>query len=126
MSFTLARALQYRQEKNARSDGCPEDDGHHSNSPKMKACFDILAQAAHSEANVLVTGPTGTGEEVFARAIHENSRRKDNNFVVVDCTALPETLVESVLFGHEKGAFTGASRASDGLIEQPQGHTLPR
>ncbi len=125
MSLTLARALQYRQEKNARKPmAALKTTGIIGNSPKMKACFDILAQAAHSEANVLVTGPTGTGKEVFARAIHENSRRKDNNFVVVDCTALPETLVESVLFGHEKGAFTGADRASDGLIKQAHRGTL--
>ena len=94
------------------------------NSPGMHACLDLLAQAAHSEVNVLITGETGTGKEVFARAIHDNSRRAESNFVVVDCTALPETLVESVLFGHEKGAFTGADRPQDGLIKQAHGGTL--
>ncbi len=74
--------------------------------------------------NVLLTGETGTGKEVFARAIHENSARAEHNFVVVDCTALPATLVESVLFGHEKGAFTGADRAQAGLIKQAHSGTL--
>jgi two-component system NtrC family response regulator len=87
-------------------------------------CLDLLAQAAHSEVNVLLAGETGTGKEVFARAIHENSMRGENNFVVVDCTALPETLVESVLFGHEKGAFTGADRAQVGLVRQAHAGTL--
>jgi two-component system NtrC family response regulator len=125
MSLTLARALQYRQEKNTRKPlAALKLAGIIGNSPPMKACLDVLAQAAHSEANVLITGRTGTGKEVFARAIHENSRRKESNFVVVDCTALPETLVESVLFGHEKGSFTGADRAQDGLIKQAHKGTL--
>ena len=125
MSLTLARALQYRQEKNTRKPlAALKLAGIVSNSARMKACLDLLAQAAHSDANVLITGRTGTGKEVFARAIHENSRRRESNFVVVDCTALPETLVESVLFGHEKGAFTGADRAQDGLIKHAHGGTL--
>ena len=93
-------------------------------SPKMTASLDILAQAAQSEANVLITGETGTGKELFARAVHENSRKSGNNFVVIDCGALPELLVESVLFGHEKGAFTGANRAREGLVKQADGGTL--
>ncbi|MGA3173269.1 MAG: sigma-54 dependent transcriptional regulator [Syntrophorhabdales bacterium] len=125
MSLTLARALQYRQEKNARKPlAALKLSGIIGNSPKMKTCLDLLAQAAHSEVNILLEGETGTGKEVFARAIHENSKRRENNFVVVDCTALPETLVESVLFGHEKGAFTGADRAQDGLIKQAHRGTL--
>lgn len=75
-------------------------------------------------SNVLITGETGTGKELFAWAIHKNSPRTNKNFVVVDCTAFPETLVESMLFGHEKGSFTGAVEARDGLIKQAGGGTL--
>ena len=85
-------------------------------SSAILASFDTVAQAAVTDASVLITGETGTGKELFARAIHQNSRRANGNFVVVDCTALPEHLVESTLFGHEKGAFTGANRSSIGLI----------
>ena len=87
-------------------------------------CLDLVAQAAKSDANVLITGETGTGKELFALAIHNNSRRARNSFVVVDCAALPKNLVESVLFGHEKGAFTSADRAQEGLIRQADGGTL--
>ena len=90
----------------------------------MKECLNLLAQAALTDVNVLVSGETGTGKELMARAIHDNSRRADKNFVIVDCTVLPETLIESVLFGHEKGAFTGADKAQSGLIEQADGGTL--
>jgi two-component system NtrC family response regulator len=73
---------------------------------------------------VLLSSETGTGKELFARAIHRNSARARGAFVVVDCAALPETLVESVLFGHEKGAFTGAEKSGEGLIRQAGGGTL--
>ena len=94
------------------------------NSAQMKACLDVLAQAANTEANVLITGETGTGKELFARAIHYNTRAIKGDFVVVDCAALPETLVESILFGYEKGAFTGAEKSKEGLIKQANGGTL--
>lgn len=94
------------------------------NSAQMKACLDVLAQAANTEANVLITGETGTGKELFAKAIHYNARASDGDFVVVDCAALPETLVESILFGYEKGAFTGAEKSKEGLIKQANGGTL--
>jgi len=125
MAVPLVRALQYRQEKKAAKPAVAlKREGIVGDSPAMRACFDLLAQAANSEANVLITGETGTGKELFARAIHENSRRAQNNFVVVDCTALPETLVESVLFGYVKGAFTGADHTKEGLIKQADGGTL--
>ena len=88
------------------------------------SCLETMARAADSEAATLVTGETGTGKELFARAIHENSRRAENSFVVVDCAALPENLVESVLFGHARGAFTGAVSPRDGLVKQADGGTL--
>lgn len=93
-------------------------------SSQINACLDLLAQASISEANVLITGETGTGKELFASAIHKNSHRSAMRFVVVDCATLPETLVESILFGHEKGAFTGADKTHEGLIRQADGGTL--
>ncbi len=93
-------------------------------SPAIKACLDLVAQAAVGEANVLIYGETGTGKELFARAIHENSPRAQGIFITVDCAAIPENLVESTLLGYEKGAFTGADKAQTGLIRQADGGTL--
>jgi two-component system, NtrC family, response regulator len=125
MALPFTRALQYREEKRAKKPlAALRLSGIIGSSRAMHACLDHLAQAAYSSMNVLITGETGTGKEVFARAIHENSSRANSSFVVVDCTALPETLVESVLFGHEKGAFTGADRSQDGLIKHAHEGTL--
>ncbi len=125
MTLPLVRALQYRKEKTTGKPAVAlKREGIVGESPRMKACFDLLAQAANSNTNVLINGETGTGKELFAQAIHDNSPRSNNNFVVVDCAALPETLVESVLFGHIKGAFTSADRAQDGLIKQAHEGTL--
>jgi two-component system NtrC family response regulator len=125
MTLPLVRALEYRQEKQARKPPIALNrEGIVGNSPQMKACIDLVAQAVNSDATVLITGETGTGKELFAYAIHNNSHRANKNFVVVDCAALPENLVESMLFGHERGAFTGADRAQDGLIKQAHGGTL--
>ncbi len=121
----VERALQYREKKRAASQPVAlKVEGIVGSSPRIRACLDMLAQAASSEANVLVTGETGTGKELFAWAIHANSARSDRNFVVVDCAALPETLVESTLFGHVRGAFTGADKPRDGLVRQADGGTL--
>ena len=125
ITLPLIRALQYREEKQAQKPSVAlTRDGIIGSSQKMKRSLDLLAQAANSDANVLLVGETGTGKELFARAIHENSARANKTLVVVDCTALPGTLVESILFGHTKGAFTGASEAKDGLITQAHGGTL--
>ena len=125
MMLTLSRVLQYREEKKAKKPRAVLNrEGIVGENPPMKACLDLVAQAATSEANVFITGETGTGKELLARAIHRNSPRADGNFVVVDCAALPETLVESIIFGHERGAFTGADRAQDGLIKQADRGTL--
>ena len=88
------------------------------------ACLKEMIKAAGSEANVLVTGGTGTGKELFSRAIHANSKRCAKPFVVVDCASLTETLIKSTLFGHERGAFTGADRSLDGLVKIADGGTL--
>lgn len=125
ISLQLTRAMQYREEKMAaRSPLILKREGIIGESPQIKACLNLVAQAALSDINVLITGATGTGKERFASAIHENSKRSKGNFVIVDCAALPETLVESTLFGHVKGAFTGADRDRDGLIRQADGGTL--
>jgi len=121
----LQRVLQYRDEKrNQKPPVALNLDGIVGSSFRMKACFDLLAQAAGSDVNVLLTGETGTGKELFARAIHNNSRRSGHSFVVVDCAALPETLVESALFGHKKGSFTGAENEHKGMVLQAHGGTL--
>ena len=125
MTLPLVRALQYRREKQIKVKPVPlKREGIIGSSRKMEDCLDLVAQASGSDANVLITGETGTGKELFAWAIHKNSRRAEGNFVVVDCAALPETLVESILFGHEKGAYTGADKSREGLITQADGGTL--
>lgn len=93
-------------------------------SPLMRALYDEVAAVADTSATVLLTGPTGTGKELLAHAIHRRSRRSNGPFVRVNCAAIPETLLESELFGHEKGAFTGAIREHHGKFEQADGGTL--
>jgi two-component system response regulator HydG len=93
-------------------------------SKAMKGLIDMLAMVAPSEATVLITGGSGTGKELIARSIHYNSPRKDHSLVVVNCAALTETLLESELFGHEKGAFTGADKRRDGRFAQAHKGTI--
>lgn len=93
-------------------------------SKKMKDVFEVLALAAPSDATILILGESGTGKELIANAIHQNSLRKDKAFVKVNCAALAENLLESELFGHEKGAFTGAVARRLGRFEQADGGTL--
>jgi DNA-binding NtrC family response regulator len=93
-------------------------------SPLMAQVFELVKKAARSEANILVLGESGTGKELIARAVHANSARAAQAFVPVDCASLPENLLESELFGHEKGAFTGAVKTKPGLMEVASGGTL--
>jgi len=121
----LTRALQYRNEKSSGiSVQALRREEIIGNSPEILRCLDMVAKAAATDVAVLITGETGTGKELFARAIHDNSSRAAMNFVVVDCASLPASLVESVLFGYEKGAFTGAGNSREGLIRQAHGGTL--
>src|SRR5712692_1505567 len=93
-------------------------------SPAMQQVYSSIQQAAPTSASVLIIGETGTGKELAARAIHGLSTRSSGPFVAINCAALPESLIESELFGHEKGAFTGAIERRAGCFEQAQGGTL--
>lgn len=125
VSLPITRAIDYRMEK--RSSEKPVALVRSrivGDSEVVQKCLEEIARAAATDASVLITGETGTGKELFARAIHENSKRASKPFIAVDCGALPDALVENTLFGHEKGAFTGAEKKQDGLIVQADGGTL--
>jgi DNA-binding NtrC family response regulator len=92
--------------------------------PAMRRVFDVIRQVAPTRTTVLITGESGTGKELVARAIHQNSPRKNARFVAINCQALPATLLESELFGHERGAFTGATQRRQGLLHAAHGGTL--
>ncbi len=94
------------------------------NSSRMQDVYEMVHRVVDSNATVLLRGESGTGKTLVAKALHYNSRRKDKPFVVVNCSALPETLLESELFGHEKGAFTGANERKTGRFELAEGGTL--
>lgn len=95
-----------------------------SKSPKMLKVFELIRSLAETDSGVMITGETGTGKELVARAIHNLSRRKSRQFVAINCGAFPDTLLESELFGYEKGAFTGAVQSRGGKIELADGGTL--
>ncbi len=125
ITLTLNRALKYRKEKKGTfTKEKISLEGVVGSCSEMKDCIHLTAKAARSDANVLITGETGTGKELFAGIIHKNSNRASGNFVVVDCTSLTESLVESTLFGHLKGSFTDAQFDRQGLIQAADGGTL--
>ena len=93
-------------------------------SKSMSTLFDLVERIAATNSTVLISGESGTGKELFAKAIHYNSKREDRPFVAVDCGVIPENLIESELFGHTKGAFTGADSAKRGLFAEADGGTL--
>lgn len=95
-----------------------------SQNDKMRQAFKLVRQVAQTDVNVLVLGETGTGKELVARAIHFNSPRRDNPLITINCSAIPESLLESELFGHEKGAFTGAGSQRIGKFEEAEGGTI--
>ena len=92
--------------------------------PKMQVLYKLIEDIATSDATVLIQGESGTGKELVARAVHDRSQRKEKPFIVINCSAYPATLLESELFGHEKGAFTGAVRQKPGRFEQADGGTV--
>lgn len=128
ITLSLNRALEYRKQK--ISANCTSTvislkrDLIIGTSSALQSCLDHVARAAACDAPVLITGETGTGKELFARSVHANSARASREFVVVDCAAMPENLIESMLFGHERGAFTGADQTREGLIRMANGGTL--
>jgi transcriptional regulator with PAS, ATPase and Fis domain len=95
-----------------------------SRDPKMKTVFELIDKVAATSSTVLVVGETGSGKELVARAIHVKSKRKDQPFIAINCAALSETLLESELFGHERGAFTGAFSRKHGLFEVADGGSI--
>jgi Nif-specific regulatory protein len=107
-----------------RSEGGPPAPALLGRSPAMQQVFALVARAQRSRATVLLQGETGTGKELLARAIHEGSMRRRRPFVALNCAAFPDTLLESELFGHVRGAFTGADRDRRGLFEVADGGTL--
>ena len=130
LALVLDRAVQYHRLSDevrrlrltlARSETFQEL---HGESPPMRKLFDLLTRLAESEASVLVTGETGVGKELVARAVHRSSARAAGPFVAVNCAALPETLLESELFGHARFAFTDAKTARRGMFLEADGGTL--
>jgi DNA-binding NtrC family response regulator len=129
-SLVVARALERKRLRAQTNADRRELGGVHSfhslvgKSPAMRDVYQLLDQASKLEITVLLNGETGTGKELAARAIHYNSVRKERRFVPVNCGALPSELVESELFGHAKGSFTGAAGAKPGLFEEADGGTI--
>ncbi len=93
-------------------------------SPPMRELFELIPEVAKSDSSILITGETGTGKELVAKAIHAKSHRSKGPFIAINCGALPDTLLESELFGHQKGAFTGADRTRKGFLEVASGGSL--
>ncbi|KPJ98825.1 MAG: transcriptional regulator [Desulfobacterales bacterium SG8_35] len=130
LRLTMARALDHRQvvEEKAGAKDRKRDEldtaGIIGRSPVMQELLEMISFVAPTEATVLITGESGTGKELIASALHHNSARKNGPFVKVNCAALVENLLESELFGHEKGAFTGADRRRDGKFVQADHGTL--
>jgi two-component system NtrC family response regulator len=127
----LKRVIHYRRDKSAKTLERQQflqrelrSEGIVGSSRLLQHCLNLMVKAAQSDANVLISGESGTGKELFATSIHAVSSRANREFVVVDCASLTPTLVESILFGHIKGSFTGADRNKTGLIKKADGGTL--
>jgi DNA-binding NtrC family response regulator len=128
--ITVRRALEYkralseRDQLRAQLTAAYRFERLVAESPGMRAVCETVRRVAPTDTTVLIVGESGTGKEVVARAIHSTSRRKEKPFVAINCAAIPETLIESELFGHIKGSFTGASANKEGLFETANGGTL--
>ena len=118
------KAEREKSRKSAEASAPGSDAGIIGNCPAMLSLFDHIERVAPTESTVLVLGETGTGKELVARSVHSRSRRADKTLISVNCAAIPDTLIESELFGYEKGAFTGANASRMGLIEAADGGTL--
>jgi two-component system response regulator HydG len=126
-SGALRRAVRHEEEirdLRARIEPTAGFSGLIGKDPKMQLIYKLIEDVAPTDATVLIQGESGTGKELVARALHQHSPRSDKAFVVINCSAYPSTLLESELFGHEKGAFTGASRRRAGRFEQAHGGTV--
>lgn len=121
---TAKRALEQQSEKEAVESKSFTSGAMVGSSPKMIELYKEIARVAPTRSTVLILGESGTGKELVARAVHQNSPRKDKNFVAVNCGALTESLLEAELFGHSKGSFTGANADRRGLWEEADGGTL--
>ena len=125
ITLLIERTLEYRRAKKKQVTPVALETGSIiGNSAAIKKCIQEIAECSASNANLLIDGETGTGKELFAKAVYDNHLPITGEYVVVDCSAMPETLAESVLFGHVKGAFTGADKGSDGLIKAADNGTL--
>jgi len=130
LTLALGRAIEHRRLKDRnrfleqRLAVSQRFGGIVGNSPEIRHVFELIANVAATEATVLVTGESGTGKELVARSLHDHSLRATRPFVAINCGALTETLLESELFGHERGAFTGADSKRRGLFEEANGGTL--
>ena len=123
----IGRALEHqtlKEEKEAGLWNAAEDDGLVGSSPAFRQVLDMIDLVAGAEATVLITGDSGVGKEVVAKAIQRKSTRADKPFITINCAALAENLLEAELFGHEKGAFTGAERRRDGRLKAADGGTV--
>ena len=120
----LNRKVHYTKTHSQLAAELPEEDIMIGSSPEMIEIWKMVGKVANSDATVLINGESGSGKELLTRAIYDNSNRKNRPFLAVNCAALPETLLESELFGHEKGAFTDASTRKIGKFEQCNGGTL--
>ena len=119
--------LKRMQEDETRREGLKKEDFHNyiiGNSPEMSGLFQLLTKVARTESSVLILGETGTGKELIAHAVHQSSLRKEQPFIKVNCATLPANLIESELFGHERGSFTGAFERKIGKFEQANNGTL--
>jgi two-component system response regulator AtoC len=129
-ALVVARALERKRSRERAGEGAAPPAGPYAfhdfvgRSPAMQEAYRLLEQAAGIDITVLLAGETGTGKELAARAIHFHSARRERRFVPVNCGALPADLVESELFGHARGAFTGAATAKPGLFEEAEGGTI--
>jgi DNA-binding NtrC family response regulator len=125
LKLQISRALKFQeQKKKSKTSILLTSNNIIGNSHAIRLCLEHAAQISNSDANVLISGETGTGKELFAKIIHENSTRRNHSFVVVDCSILTENFIESVLFGHEKGSFTGADKKRNGLVTLANNGTL--